>query len=423
MKRNREAGQALAAVALAMVALIGIIGLAIDMGYMRYEKRRLQSAADSAAIAGASERQYYAAGDSRITTAAQNDSMSNGFQDSVNGITVLVSNPPTDAPFSGVLNPNDYVEVNVQQTAPTYFMRIFGVNSFSLSARAVAHLGNGRNCIYALGLNDPNALIITGSIQVVASGCGIVSNGDFTVNGGAQFRALAIGYVGASNIGGGSVAPAPVKSIPAADPLASLPQPPVGSCVPFVQPPVPGSTYCGISISAGTVVFPSGVYVIAGDFVISGTATVTGIGVTFFVTKGIGPGAVSPCGPGPFPPGGQGAVTFCPGALTDFQAPRSGSARPYEGVLMMRDRSDLPNPPASSLMGGNGQELEGAIYFPTASITLGNTTNSDFALVVAKNITIQGINPRDIFDVSTISPDPFSLLSDGSPIRGAVLVQ
>ena len=51
MKRRSEAGQAIAAVAFGLVALVGVVGLAIDMGYMRYEKRRLQSAADSAAIA------------------------------------------------------------------------------------------------------------------------------------------------------------------------------------------------------------------------------------------------------------------------------------------------------------------------------------------------------------------------------------
>src|ERR1700730_710573 len=54
MRRHRESGQALVFVGLSLVVLIGVIGLSIDMGYLRYTKRRLQTAADSAAIAGAS---------------------------------------------------------------------------------------------------------------------------------------------------------------------------------------------------------------------------------------------------------------------------------------------------------------------------------------------------------------------------------
>ena len=64
MKRNpatrkEEAGQALiAAVAALGVALMGFAGLGIDMGYMRYEKRLQQTAADGAAIAGAADLLY-----------------------------------------------------------------------------------------------------------------------------------------------------------------------------------------------------------------------------------------------------------------------------------------------------------------------------------------------------------------------------
>ena len=53
--RSREAGQALLLVTLSLLVLTGAIGLSIDMGYLRYTKRRLQTAADSAAVAGASE--------------------------------------------------------------------------------------------------------------------------------------------------------------------------------------------------------------------------------------------------------------------------------------------------------------------------------------------------------------------------------
>ena len=45
MKCNRQSGQALVFVGLSLVVLVAVVGLAIDMGYLRYTKRRLQPAA------------------------------------------------------------------------------------------------------------------------------------------------------------------------------------------------------------------------------------------------------------------------------------------------------------------------------------------------------------------------------------------
>src|SRR4030088_1866857 len=89
MRRHRESGQALVFVGLSLVVLTAVIGLSIDMGYLRYTKRRLQAAADSAAIAGASEIEG-----GNIREAALNDSKSNGFEDGGTGATVTTYTPP-----------------------------------------------------------------------------------------------------------------------------------------------------------------------------------------------------------------------------------------------------------------------------------------------------------------------------------------
>ena len=67
LRNKRQAGQALVAATFGLVALLGATGLAIDMGYLRYQKLLQQSAADSAALAGAAEIGF--GGDS--TAAAQ----------------------------------------------------------------------------------------------------------------------------------------------------------------------------------------------------------------------------------------------------------------------------------------------------------------------------------------------------------------
>ena len=165
MDRNRESGQALVFVGLSLVVLTAVVGLAIDMGYLRYTKRRLQTAADSAAIAGASELN-----NGNFFTAALNDSKSNGFENGVNGVAVTPTHPPVDAPFNAKPNATTFVEVQVQQHAPTFFMRIFGVNQATISATAVAQLASSRGCIYALGLL--NGITVQGNVN--APNCGVL---------------------------------------------------------------------------------------------------------------------------------------------------------------------------------------------------------------------------------------------------------
>src|SRR5258705_4761714 len=54
MKFKKQSGQVLFGTAAALVVLAGFAGLAIDMGTLRYQKRLQQTAADGAAVAGAS---------------------------------------------------------------------------------------------------------------------------------------------------------------------------------------------------------------------------------------------------------------------------------------------------------------------------------------------------------------------------------
>jgi uncharacterized membrane protein len=52
---RKHRGQALLTVALMLPVLCGIMGLAIDVGFFHHLKRRMQTAADAAALAGAHE--------------------------------------------------------------------------------------------------------------------------------------------------------------------------------------------------------------------------------------------------------------------------------------------------------------------------------------------------------------------------------
>jgi hypothetical protein len=394
VKCNRESGQALVFVGLSLVVLVAVVGLAIDMGYLRYTKRRLQTAADSAAIAGASEL-----ANGNFQTAALNDSKSNGFENGVNGVTVTSHHPPVGAPFAAKVNANTFVEVQVQQDAPTFFMRIFGVNHATIGATAVAQLASSRGCIYALGLL--NGLTVNGTVN--APNCAVLDNAILSVGGGC-LTASSIGVV--LRLLGGCTNPPPVVGIdPAADPLAYLTPPPPGGCN-FTNMVVNSAartvlspaTYCGgISVARanrGDIDFNPGLYILNGGGlqVPAGNPTnLSGNGVTFYITGG-----------GSAQLNGTGNVTLT--APTSAPAPGIPA-----GVLFYQDRGDTQN---AGITGNIG--FTGALYFPSASLTLGGTVNSGYAIIVADVIQFNG--------TVGIGSD-FSTLPSGSPVKAAVLVQ
>ncbi len=122
-RSRRESGQIVYLAAISLVMLLGFSALAVDIGMLYSTRRRMQTAADAAAIAGATalrDGQDYTQG-RRATLRSFN-----GFTNSQNNVTVTVSEPTLPSPYpSGVT----YVEVDITQTVPTYFLRDAGLHS------------------------------------------------------------------------------------------------------------------------------------------------------------------------------------------------------------------------------------------------------------------------------------------------------
>jgi hypothetical protein len=400
MRRNRNTGQALVFVALSLLVLTGVVGLAIDVGYLRYTKRRLQTAADSAAVAGASELK-----DGNYYTAALNDSKSNGFENGVNGVTVSPTHPPADLPFANKPDKKNYVEVQVHQDAPTFFMRIFGVKKASLSATAVAVLGSSKGCIYALA--PLGGITVNGNVN--APNCGVVDNAILSIGGGC-ITASQIGVV-LNLLGGGCTNPPPILGIaPSADPLAYLTPPRAGACNPNTvtvnsnknnnnnQPTrlAPGCYAGGIQVSrtnTAPVIFQSGVYYITGGVGLQfdGSGDISGNGVIFYVTNGA-PVNMNSTGNLTLSAPTGSAVAGVPGGVLIYQDRRDGQAASISGNLT----------------------LNGALYFPGATLNLGGNLSSNYAILVAQVIHFNGN-----FGIGA----DYNSLPDGSPIKSAVLVQ
>ena len=193
-KRNTQAGQSLLMIAFSMVAFIAMMGLAIDMGYVRYMQRQIQTAADNAALAGAIQIPYANSagkGATTVTTAALSASAEDNFTDGVNGVKVNVCEPPGTSGSYGACPSTLFAgnggsvplctvcaEVTVTDTqVPTFFSQNFGAPKYlTLSATAVAE--GSLNCIYGLDTSSGGAMSLV--LAIVDSTCGVVDNSNLT---------------------------------------------------------------------------------------------------------------------------------------------------------------------------------------------------------------------------------------------------
>jgi Putative Flp pilus-assembly TadE/G-like len=396
---GQQSGQALIITAFGMVAFIAAAGLAVDMGYLRYQRRLQQSAADSAALAGAA-----AAGTgANVSQAATDDSELNGFKNGdlppgVNHpIAVTVTGPMT---FNG--HPNA-VQVLVTADHPNFFMQIFGpsLRATTFSTVATAQFLPARNCVYALAGGGG----ITVNANVNIPNCSVLDAEN--LNGSGQLTAASIGVSGTSSL---TTNPAVVPNIlQTRDPFANLaapgggggginliiddahfPPPRRGRAQPVTVNP---GSYTGISIAAAftrAVNFTAGNYIIgANGLTFQGSGTVSGNGVMFYLNNG--------------------AVNLHNSQLIQFSAPTNGT---YAGILFFQRAGNTSN---ATVTGANGSHFQGALYLPRATLTLnGGGTGAAYMILVAQTIHI---NTTVSFTSNYLS------LPNGAPIRAAALVQ
>jgi hypothetical protein len=372
MRAHASSGQLLPLFALLLVSLVGISALAVDVGYWRYQQRLLQSAADSAAVAGADELNYPALAD--WSTAAKNDAAANGFPVSAT-VTVVVSNPPTTGPNTANANA---VQVVISEEQPALFGATIGFGSQWVGARAVALLNaTTRTCIY--GLSTSGYAVSINGATFNAPNCGISSNSGFEANG-STVTGSAIGYVTSLNSGGSSYPQAqPAVTIPEIDPCPSF----AGCAYLTAHPPSSGTcltptTFSGgsnVTIAAGryctaltisgvnAVTFSPGVYELDAGMVLNGASTITGAGVTFYN-------------------GSTSAAIQIQGSTITLSAPTSGNTI---GVMIYQNPANT----SAFTMNGGGSGLAGMLYFPTASVQ-SNGELGNWLLVVASTFAING---------------------------------
>lgn len=130
-RREPESGQIIVIFAIAMVAIIAMVGLVLDGGSAFSQRRAEQSAADLAALAGANS--VLITGDEAVATAlARSTAAENGFTHGVNGTVVTVTYNYTNGA---------QVKVDISAQHRNNFVGVVGMPTWTVTTTATAKSG------------------------------------------------------------------------------------------------------------------------------------------------------------------------------------------------------------------------------------------------------------------------------------------
>ena len=198
MKKYRlERAQALIVIALALVGILGMMGLVIDGGRGFLDRRNAQNAADAAALASAYARIKM---DQDLLSAALDSAAQNGYNNDGVTNTVELYTPPRDGPHAGNI---EYIQIIITSHIRTYFARVIGRQQITntvqttartkpseikelLNGRAVVSLAPTSNCFNQLSfwVHGEATLDITGGGVFVNSNnktCALVQQGSGSI--------------------------------------------------------------------------------------------------------------------------------------------------------------------------------------------------------------------------------------------------
>jgi Flp pilus assembly protein TadG len=368
-----------------MVAILAFVAMAIDVGQIRLQKRQMQAAVDAAALAGALEMS--ACGSTTdctaMTAAAKQAVLENGLTvatpltqctGTASGLTLWVNNGPC-ALGSTSADPNygnsKYVEAVLSGKVNTLFAGLVGFPSMTIRVRAEASGTPPNYCIIVTADSASTTQGITlqgGSTGGIdAPNCGIYdddsNSSNALVDNSGTVTSQKFMIVGGIQNSGATISPVPTTDATAiADPLSYLSTdgdaPSAGSCTSQSSLPANGAiltpaTFCsGITLNPNVAITMSaGTYYIEGGITVDTGASITGTsGVALYVATG--------------------QLNFNAGSTVKLSAPTTGT---LAGIAIWQAASDTNE---INLDSGSTSEYNGAIYAPTAELTLNSASNA-----------------------------------------------
>lgn len=384
--RQDQSGAALAYTAILLPAMLGFVGLGIDVALWQSTKRNAQTLVDTASVAASIEiiriKMESEGDDPDVDGTVMISALKNGLN-LANGDVITINNPPLSGPHVGN---DEAVEVIFSRPVASLFSSVLFDGGGQVSARAVALSDVSDTCLWALDPEEAGALKISGGAEVEFS-CGVFANSvdveAVQVSGtNACLTASEVKIVGGSD--GICINPEPEEGVmPRKDPLGPLPVPEDTGCdhnsitmVANGDATLSPGTYCAsININtSGTVTFLPGMYILKGaGLSIGAQATVVGDGVSFYLD----------------PSGGiNDNLNFSSGSTIDLSAPTSGM---YSGILFHQDPASNDNI-THNITGGANMNLDGILYFPNNEVQFAGGSEADATelFMIAKAVDFTG---------------------------------
>jgi Flp pilus assembly protein TadG len=385
--------------ALVLPALMGSFGLGTEVASWYANQRTMQNAADSAALAAATNASTNYGVEAKAVTAHY------GYTDGQNGVVVTTSNGAA-CPGGG----STCYSVTITKSLPLILAQFVGYSGDTtlagapakrIRATAIAVQGTVQRpyCLVALGQMG-TTIQSNGAPNTNLSGCNVMANGNATCNGhnlGADF-----GDAHGTNSGCGVTQDSNMPVLP--DPYSSLaPNIPADTCggaypqepVRRNDPALPVSNQFSGSYSWGSVQKVCGDMQLTGPMTISnsGASTVLVIYNGSLDTNGYTLQTASGSALTIIFAGGN-AYNHAPigGGTLDFNAPTSGT---WSGVAIYQDPALTSGVNISAAGNSPTWDITGLVYLPHASVTFSGAVNKGsngsacFAMVV-NDITING---------------------------------
>ena len=397
--------------ALALAALLGFAGLAVDVVMWESNQRAMQGAADQAALGAATAfRNAAETGALGDSTTAKNAAYATAIQSGYPAASVTL------AAFNngGTCTNDGCLQVTITQAQQRYFTGIFLTSAVNVSVNAVGTCqgcGNGAfdkpstggdPCVMALDASGAGVITASGNPTMSLTQCNLYNNSPNTsatiLNGGAVIEGCSLAnacgskaFLSQPDNPGTLNIPVVTSASPAPDPYAGLTAPtPAGSCISnFPANPVPSGTYCPGNINNQNVTFATGsTIIITGGLSTKGNSSLACGGCTLYVTGG-------------------GSINA--NSTVSITAPSTGT---YAGIAVwFGDSSDV------TWNGGNSSSFSGAIYGPTANVTYaGNASSaSTCTRLIAASITLKGTSTASFDNSGCPAVAGPVLTSSGTP--------
>lgn len=391
--------------AAASLVLIGVVALAIDVGYLLAERRQNQAAVDAAALSAA-----VAVFDQRTSSEVQIAGKSYGHQNA--GVPMSDVDVEWPVAGTGVRTGNDYVKVTITKDVKKFFLGAIYNGNWQVTNTAIAGLEDIPKPYALVALNCPG-IDVHGGIQINIGGAGsAMSNCDITNDGNSSIVSVggAVDAVGTIEENSNWVAPEGfnegVNAAP--DPLAGATPPDPATLTSRAAPTCLSDTVCTIEpgryANLGTITVKNTVCMKSGAYYLSGTTKIKFQNTSSRLTN---------------------QSTYCPtanGGVLLYLAPGSTAALdlgngkidlttsyPIAAAADECAPADAPYPDApcgmvlwiangtSFVSSGNAEaRFDGVIYAPDSFVELQGTPGSNGLQVIVGTLSLGGNSALNI---------------------------